>query len=257
MCRMLGMIGTPPLPIQDAFDAFYPLCAKGCVNKGMEPGHRDGWGASGFQDSRVVYFERRAEPADTCQSEYKHAAERALKSHSPVVIVHFRKASGAPPGIANTHPFHFRDWVFAHNGTIYGAMASINLNETKPQGETDSELFFLWIWEQIHAAEDPTAALAELLRKSRDNLVFSSLNFLLSDGKQLWAYRDYGEKRLGKDETVMDREKYYTLYTAQSGKSALVCSEPLPALSKRWQPLGQRTLATFTVGNPLPQTIAV
>src|SRR5260370_37535607 len=113
MCRMLGIIGKPPLPIQEALKAFYPLCTQGCVKKGMSPGHLDGWGISGFSVGRAVYFARRAEPATQGEIEYMQAGERAIKSGAPIVIAHFRKASGSEPGISNTHPFHHRDWVFA------------------------------------------------------------------------------------------------------------------------------------------------
>lgn len=257
MCRLLGVIGTPPLPIHEAMEAFYPLCTKGCIKKGMTPGHLDGWGASGFKDGRAVYFERRAQSAADSRVEYQQAEERALKSQTPILLAHFRKASVSSSGIANTHPFHFRDWIFAHNGTIFGAVASLALNETAPQGETDSERFFLWLWEQIHAEVDPTAALAALLKKSREQLVFTALNFLMSDGITLWAYRDFGDKRLELGETIGEREKYYTLHTAKAGAHALVCSEPLPAVAKTWTSLAQRTLAAFTAKTPVPQLITL
>ena len=245
MCRMLGMIGTPPLPVQDVLKSFYPLCTEGCVKKGMNPGHLDGWGVSGFSADRAVYFARRAEPATQGEQEFNQAGERAVKSGAPIVIAHFRKASGSEPAIANTHPFHYRDWVFAHNGTIYGAAASFPLVEAEPQGQTDSELFFLSMWEKVHAAIDPTEALAAFLKKTREQLVFTSLNFLLSDGKHLWAYRDFGDKRMEKGETLKDREDYYTLYTTKIGKTSVISSEPLKSLSKDWQAIAPRTLMVF------------
>jgi predicted glutamine amidotransferase len=257
MCRMLGMIGSSPLPAQDVMNAFLPLCTEGGVEKGMKPGHLDGWGASGFKEGRAVYFARSTESADKSKAEYQEAIARVSKSESPVVIVHFRKTAGAPPVIYNTHPFHWRDWVFAHTGAIFGAAASLPLNETAPNGDTDSERFFLWIWEQVHATADPTAALAALLKKARGELVYSALDFLMSDGNILWAYRDFGDKRLGKGETLADREKYFSLYAAQAGQSAVICSEPLKTVAKEWTPLAPRTLMAFTAGKVSPQTIII
>jgi predicted glutamine amidotransferase len=254
---MLGMMGVPPLPVKEALNAFYPLCTEGCVMNNMKPGHLDGWGASGFKENRAVYFGRETLPANESRDEFNQAVDRARKSETPVVIAHFRKVAGSPTGISNTHPFHWRDWVFAHDGTIFGAEASLPLNETAPYGETDSERFFLWIWEQVHATADPTAALAALLKKSRETLVFSSLNFLMSDGQTLWAYRDFGDKRLEKGETPADREKHYTLYTAASGKNALVCSDPLKTIAKKWTSIEQRTLAAFTAGKTAPQLLSI
>jgi len=257
MCRLLGMIGSSPLPAQDVLNAFYPLCTEGCVEKGMTPGHLDGWGASGFKDGRAVYFARSTEPADESKKEYDEAMERVRKSESPVVIAHFRKTSGAPPVISNTHPFHWRDWIFAHEGTIFGAEASLPLNETAPIGETDSERLFLWIWEEVHATADPTAALAALLKKAREQLVYSSLNFLMSNGQTLWAYRDFSDKRMGKGETPGERERYYSLSTAQAGSCAIVCSEPLEKAAKKWTSLEPHTLAAFMIGAPAPRIIVV
>lgn len=241
------MIGTSPLPVQDALNAFYPL----------RTGHPDGWGASGFHGGRAVYFARRTEPADQDRAEFDQAIVRAQKSETPVILAHFRKTSGAPPVISNTHPFHWRDWVFAHSGTIFGAEASLPLNETAPLGETDSERFFLAIWEQVHAAADPAEALAIFLKKRRETLAFSALNFLLSDGRTLWAYRDFGDKRLEKGETLKSRENDYALYMATSGQEAYVCSEPLKSLAKKWEPLAQRKLAVLTSGKAPPQILTI
>jgi predicted glutamine amidotransferase len=246
MCRLLGIAGNLPLPAQECLKAFYPLCKEGCVKKGMEPGHFDGWGVSGFSGGRAVYFARLAQSAAQSEREYQQAAERAAKADGPCLIAHFRKATGGDLTVSNTHPFHYRDWIFAHNGTLFGASASLPLVEAMPQGQTDSERFFLWLWEQIHAEMDPSAALAALLKKSRDNFVFTSLNFLMSDGEHLWAYRDFGDKRLEKGESVQDRENYYTLYSASVGASSVICSEPLTTLTKNWEPIPPRTLMCFS-----------
>ncbi len=223
----------------------------------MAPGHTDGWGISGFKDGRAVYFARRAESAAQNETEYRQAAERAAKSSSPLVIAHFRKASEAEPDIANTHPFHNQDWVFAHNGTIFGAAASFPLVSAAPQGATDSERFFLWMYEQIYAEEDPTRALVDLIKKSRDTLVYTALNFLLTDGTRLWAYREFGDKRLEKGETVKDRKDYYTLYYAALPSSVIFCSEPLAGVSPHWTSMSQRTLAIVTPQAPIPQIIKI
>jgi glutamine amidotransferase len=227
------------------------------VKKGMAPGHTDGWGISGFKDGRAVYFARRPESAAQNEAEYRQAAERAAKSGTPLLLAHFRKASGSEPDIANTHPFHHQDWVFAHNGTIFGAAASFPLVSAAPQGATDSERFFLWLFEQIHTEADPTRALVELIKKSRSELVYTALNFLLSDGTRLWAYREFGEKRLEKGETVKDREDYYTLFYATQSSSVVFCSEPLAGVSPHWTSISQRTLAIVTPQAPVPQLMKI
>jgi predicted glutamine amidotransferase len=223
----------------------------------MKPGHLDGWGLSGYSSGRAVYFDRRAEPVTSDKQAFEKAADKAARSQSPVIISHLRKASEGARDIANTHPFHGRDWIFAHNGTIFGAQSSFSLNDLRPQGQTDSERFFLWMVEALYGEVDRTAALASLLKKYREQLVYSALNFVMTDGEVLWAYRDFGSKRFDPGETLEEREKYYTLHYTRVEKSAVVCSEPLKSVSKVWQPLSQRTLAAFTPQMLAPRTIAI
>jgi predicted glutamine amidotransferase len=257
MCRMIGIVGTHPLPLQEVLAAFSPLGTEGRVKCTMSPGHQDGWGISGFSAKRAVYFDRRAESVSDTPKFFNQAVEKAARSQSPVIIGHLRKASAGPRDISNTHPFHSRDWIFAHNGTVFGATASLPIRDSDPQGQTDSERLFLWIVEHVRTEENPTQALVSLLKKERQGLVFSALNFLMSDGETLWAYRDYGEKRLEPGETMEEREKYYTLYFTRVERSAVVCSEPLKSVSKLWQALPPRTLAVFTPQMLAPRTFQI
>lgn len=257
MCRMFAIAGNTTLPIQDALNAFYPQCQNGCTYKGDGSGHGDGWGISGFSGGRAVYFARNVKPGAESAAEYQQAVSRAVKTAPPIAIAHFRKASEGSVELANTHPFHHQDWVFAHNGTVFGAVGSFPLYASQPLGSTDSERFFLWIYEQIHGEIDPTHALVELLRRARQELVYSSLSFLMSDGKRLWAYREYGDRRLEKGSTVEDRAKYYTLNVATLSGCVMFASEPLPSLTQEWAPLENRTLAVVSSQVPLPQFVKI
>src|SRR5258708_1525983 len=165
MCRLIGIVGTHPQPFREVLDAFFPLGTQGHVKCTMKPGHLDGWGLSGFSAGRAVYFERRAEPVTEGKKFFEQATDKAARTQSPIIIGHLRKASEGEREISNTHPFHSRDWIFAHNGTVFGASASFPLMDAKPQGQTDSERLFLWIQEHIRNDEDITAALLTLLKK--------------------------------------------------------------------------------------------
>ncbi len=257
MCRMMGIIGKAPLPAQETLEAFQLLCRKGQVKPTMQPGHLDGWGISGYHSERAVYFERRAESAAVNPAFFRTAGARIERSDSEVLVAHLRKASEGAPHMGNTHPFHYRDWAFAHNGTVFGAAASLSLVEATPQGETDSERLMLWILEHVLNERDVTVALVNLLKQSRETLVFTSLTFLLTNGKTLWAYRDYGEKRLEKGESLQDREKYYTLYFARIKNAAVVCSEALTSLPALWEPIAQRHLAVFSPESYAPALFKV
>ena len=111
--------------------------------------------------------------------------------------------------------------------------------------------------ENVQNENDRTDALVSLLKKYRETLVYSAFNFLMTDGETLWAYREYGDKRLEPGETMEEREKYYTLYYTRVARSAVVCSEPLKSISKLWQPIPQRTLAVFTPQMLAPRMITI
>src|SRR5438309_4443345 len=117
MCRLLGIIGTPPLAAREILDAFFPLGKSGHVKCTMKPGHLDGWGLSGYSAGRAVYFDRKAEPITESKKPFELAVEKAAKSQTPFLIGHLRKSTEGARDVSNSHPFHSRDWIFAHNGT--------------------------------------------------------------------------------------------------------------------------------------------
>src|SRR5687768_1903766 len=131
MCRMLAMVGTHPQPVEDVLSAFLPLGTSGHVKCTMKPGHLDGWGLSGFSAKRAVYFDRRAEAVTDGKKAFEQATIKAARSQSPVLIGHLRKASQGDRDVSNTHPFHSHDWIFAHNGTVFGASASLILRDSE------------------------------------------------------------------------------------------------------------------------------
>jgi len=253
MCRMMGVIGQPPLPAKQVMNSFYALCESGRAACGDKPGHGDGWGLSGYSGGRAVYFARSVHSAAKDRSLYEDAITRASKSKSPVLISHFRKASAGSVDIGNTHPFHYRDWVFAHNGTLFNAISTLSIETTQPQGQTDSERMGLWLLEKMVPALDPTATLIEALEIIREKTSYSSLSFLLTNGHTLWAYREFTDQQLEAGETLDDRDGYFSLVWTSVEKLFVVCSEPLPDLGHVWKSLPNRTLAIFTPGTDAPK----
>ncbi|MFA5976272.1 MAG: class II glutamine amidotransferase [Elusimicrobiota bacterium] len=246
MSRLLGLVGAP-LPGRDVLSVFYSLC---------QEGNPDGWGISGYSARRAVYFGRQAESAGENREAFDRAVERTVKTQSPVLIAHFRKSPDETREIGKTQPFHCRDWVFAHDGELFNA-PELPLQEARLQGGSDSERFGLWMLEHVASALNTTQALAATLQNHRSNLVFSSLNFLMSDGRTLWAYRDVGDGQLAKNESPDERGEIYSLFAAQVGPRVVVCSEPLPALSQTWTPLNTKTLVAFPSDGSAPQAIKI
>ena len=81
----------------------------------------------------------------------------------------------------NTHPFIIDNWAFAHNGTIY--------NIPHPADVTDSNVFFEEIMQKSLDKEMSTA-IADCVLEMREKYKYSSITFLLSNGSDLFAYRE-------------------------------------------------------------------
>ncbi len=107
-----------------------------------------GWGL-GYYHHQDVLIKRR--PNHQGPLDFYHAIEH-LKAR--MVIGHVRKRTVGHVSPENTHPFRFRNWLFAHHGTIdrFDAVKNWVLNSIpgflrrSMRGDTDSEhLFYLYM----------------------------------------------------------------------------------------------------------------
>ena len=103
----------------------------------------------------------------------------------------------------NCHPFQHGDWLFAHNGRIEpidSLRAKLSDHYRRAVlGETDSEVFFYWILQNIDRCEGDAVAGIRVAVLGLEE--YTGLNFLLSDGERLLAYRE-----------AKSEEDYYSLY---------------------------------------------
>lgn len=190
MCRLLGVVSRGPIALDRAIEAeIEPFTAQSEV-------HRDGWGVAWF-DGEHPHLHRHLDIAGESAA-YREAIAAA---HGPMMLVHLRKASpGLPLQLSNTHPFRDGETVFAHNGQFD---LSEELREAilarggrRPEGTTDSELYFSLI--ELHAREaDPVTAVqraaAEItqLCLQHGSRVPESLNCLYMTPDVLVAYQQY------------------------------------------------------------------
>ena len=231
MCRMYAAVSKNIIkqewlaPVQD-------LAVNGKTRSDMpEPGHHDGWGmVAYFKEDFPEYLERQPHSVTKDLEHFKSGATAIEEGKSRAAMVHFRKMSEGQPQISNTHPFLYKEWSFCHNGTIFDS-GKIPLKTLKPAGGTDSERFFLYLMEHLDAKKSQKsieAAVAEFKKKFK----YTSLTFLLTDGKSLYAYRDcdvkYGD--------------YYTLFSSKMNGCHVVSSEPLTKVSPFWKPLANGEL---------------
>ena len=205
MCRLYGSLATEPTRLecslveaQNALQVQSDRDLRGVRNA-------DGWGIAEWQDSMPL-VSKNTDPAFADH----HFAQVASSISSAAVIAHIRKATIGNVTMSNTHPFTRGPWAFAHNGTIRAfdhVATRLDVGYYgPPNGDTDSELAFLWILNRMQQygldpdqpAED-LEPIVDLLADSVLELVRISieaeaeeppkLNFLISDGKHLVATR--------------------------------------------------------------------
>ena len=182
MCRMLAVVPLKNASLESGLlQEFRQLAKSGKVPVGEKPGHQDGWGMVVWQDGKPEYLGR--EPTNALTDKKfdgacKKVQDRKLKSH---LLLHLRKASVGSNTRKNTHPFISGNWAFAHNGTIY--------NIPHPDDVTDSQMFFEEIM-QKSLEKKMSTAIADCILEMREKYNYSSITFLLSNGSDLFAYRE-------------------------------------------------------------------
>jgi glutamine amidotransferase len=195
MCRLFGLYANK---LVNVYFSFFE------ARKSLkEQSHRNphGWGIAWFDGFKWDLYK---EP----QPLYKSSkAKELIKEVSGIIIIsHVRYATYGEPKTGNTHPWLYKGYVFAHNGSIIDREKLLSLlsqNYKDLEGDTDSEVFFhLIIQETKNSGGSFIEGVRRAIAKINNNSIsYSSLNFVASDGRKLYALR-YARKNLD----------YYTLY---------------------------------------------
>ena len=190
MCQLLGMNSHLPASLTLSFTGFSQR--GGCTDH-----HADGWG--------IAFFEGEGESPGKgvrCFVDKESASTSIManmlrtypiKSHN--VVAHVRKATVGAVALENCHPFvrelWGRNWVFAHNGDLKNYAPRLH-GSFKPVGNTDSELAFCWLMQELaksHATAPSVEELTLTLRELTPQIArFGTFNYLLSNGQALWAH---------------------------------------------------------------------
>ncbi|HVP22922.1 MAG TPA: class II glutamine amidotransferase [Conexivisphaerales archaeon] len=224
MCRMLAFVTSDGAP-DGTFEDFRRLSHTGKVTPNSPPGHTSGWGvfSTDFVGSALHYRSARDAWDDPS---FVKVVEVAEEPGPRSVLAHLRKASIGKPRPENSHPFVVDGRAFMHNGSIRGLRSAFRASR-RPEGGTDSERFFLLLLDEMGRRPVPEAIRSTVT--SLERLDYSSLTFVLQDGRSLYAYRQ-----------CRKLEGYYTLYYAQNKGSVIFSSEPLGSL--RWRAMGNGEL---------------
>ncbi|MEY4099223.1 MAG: hypothetical protein RL300_394 [Pseudomonadota bacterium] len=190
MCQLLGMNSHLPASLTLSFTGFSQR--GGCTDH-----HGDGWGIAFFESDcatpgkGVRHFVDKSSAATSPIAQMLKSYP--IKSHN--VVAHVRKATVGQVALENCHPFvrelWGRNWVFAHNGDLKNYAPRLH-GSFHPVGNTDSELAFCWIMQELaksHADVPSVEELSVTLRELVPQIArHGTFNFLLSNGQALWAH---------------------------------------------------------------------
>ena len=178
MCRVLGCVAHERVSLHhELVDAPNPLVRQAET-------HDSGWGMACYyhgdgEDPSCLRFPEAPSPADF---------EAATWAKGRIFNAHVRRATIGGLTPENTHPFCLGGFSFSHNGTILEYPRLLDPGVTEPKGDTDSEAFFNFLMYHFDESR-PIESLRESIRTVIERTTFSGLNFLLSDGERLYAYR--------------------------------------------------------------------
>ena len=250
MCQLLGMNANTPTDLVFSFTGFSRRAEE----------HKDGFGIAFFEDAGVRLF------VDAQSAAVSPVAE--MVKHYPIrssnVIAHIRKATQGRIALENTHPFQRelwgRYWAFAHNGDLKNYAPPLH-GAFRPVGDTDSELAFCWLMQELAKAHAGVPSIAELTATLNELVprvaAHGTFNFMLSNGQALWAHcsthlhyllrqHPFRTAHLQDDDMSVD----FAQVAQPSDRVAVVVTQPLTA-NEAWSAFAPGELKVFVDGQPV------
>jgi predicted glutamine amidotransferase len=255
MCQLLAMNCNVPTDIVFSFTGF-------ALRGGRTDTHHDGWGIAFFEGAGVRHF---VDHQAAVSSPVAELIKRyPIKSKN--VIAHIRKATQGQVALENCHPFvrelWGRYWVFAHNGDLK-QFNPVLAGAFRPVGDTDSELAFCLLLQQLRARFGDVAPPLAQLRAALAELVsgiatHGAFNMMLSDGSALFAHcstrlfyvvRQYPfvTAQLSDEDVSVD----FSQVTTPDDRVAIIVTEPLTT-NEHWTEFQPGELKVFVDGQVLP-----
>lgn len=234
MCRMIGVVFHSSFPY-DALDALRHVAEVGKVpDQGdEEDGHRDGWGMVSFRRGSPYYLGRSARPIHIDPSFEQASKDISSLERPNILVCHARRGTQGATNLQNTHPFVTGGIVFAHNGSV---MEYHPETVFRPRGDSDSARVFSRFVDEYSKGRDVRDAMVGLLADSVHGHEFTGLILLVSDGKSLYGYREYGPGR--------DAE-YYNLKLMRRDDRAILFQQGDVQCSEDVEQVGNGELVTI------------
>jgi glutamine amidotransferase len=150
--------------------------------------------------------------------------------------------------------------VFAHNGDLKNFSPRLH-GGFRPAGNTDSELAFCWLMQELAKSHASVPGIQELTLTLRDLTPqissHGNFNFLLSNGEALWAHAStslYHVVRQHPFSRATLRDEYVSINFADHAnpgdRVAVVVTAPLTS-DEVWTPFAPGELRVFVDGTPL------
>lgn len=182
MCRMAGIIANKEV------DFHFSLATSKNSLRNQSRRNPDGWGIGYFEDhtSKVIKSSQSA-----FESEEFLELSQFIKSR--IIISHVRYASVGSISKRNSHPFIYKNWIFAHNGTLYKEELRRMIKDEYLANLTsdgiDSELYFRYIVQNIEESGNIVEGIRKAVNEVLSKAYYHGANFIMSDGQKLYAFR--------------------------------------------------------------------
>jgi len=189
---------------------FFNLAKNGKVPPKNSKGHLDGWGIGWYKENFAKLYKSGNSVIEEKEKFFSILEE--IKE-TKILIVHFRKSAWKNTNSSeNSHPFKYKNILFAHNGTIYDYENILQQIKPKRTNLLDSETFFYLIL--ATDGKNLEEKFKNAVKKIEKECNYSSLTCIFSDGKNIYTFRNFTKL-----------ENYYTLYYSELNNSFFICSE--------------------------------
>jgi len=232
--------------------------------------HADGWG--------IAFFESQGgQPGKAA----RHFVDKEGAATSPIaqmlrsypiqshnVVAHVRKATVGEVRLENCHPFvrelWGRYWFFAHNGDLKEFNPPLH-GAFKPVGDTDSELAFCWLLQELNKSHAGVPSVEELTHTLRELVPriarHGTFNFLLSNGQALWAHAStklcyvvrqhpFKQVQLKDEDVTVDLSEL----NGPEDRLVIVVTEPLTT-NENWVAMENGELLAFVDGDMMARSV--
>jgi predicted glutamine amidotransferase len=267
MARLVGFIGNRP----DLGARVIELEGRALAVR-RKPDVTPGWGV-GFYQAGEILLKRRPidERAEIQITDLTHDVR------ADALLAHVRLATVGAPRTENTHPFRYRQWLFANTGTVDSfSRLRGRLTEQLPtflhrdvRGETDSELIFHLFLSFLHdageldrAAVEPQAARQALRGAialvdglcAEEGASPTALNILVTNPEYLLAVHAGAAMGYHVFQGQRDLERLFgdgglgrmRLPDYATSRLTLVASDFDDGMPPEWTAVPERAIVTFT-----------